>query len=288
MSRLKVVGLGGGIGASRLWTALVARGGEIGGPQWFNLGDRDLAVHLYRTGRLRDGDPLSEITADLARAFGIGCRVLPATDAEISTRVVTVGGQDLHYQQFLVREHARPQVTRTYVEGPARAEPVPGLLERIRSADLVVIGPSNPVASLGPMLGLAGMRETLAAARDRTVAVTPIVGSVPIVDAGERNRARSRARLLTAAGLPPTPAGVAAFYADVVATFVLDRADLALLPAVEREGMRVVVADTLLHRGADPERLIAALAAADREAGASITGMTVGVTAVRRADVRSR
>jgi len=324
MSHLRVVGLGGGIGASRLWTALLARRdeidltlavntgedlwihglrvcpdldtvlyalsgrqdtergwgvrgetwrcmealGEIGGQQWFNLGDRDLAVHLYRTGRLREGDPLSEITSDLARSFGIGCRVLPATDAEITTRVLTADGRDLHYQQFLVREHANPEVARTYLRGPAVAEPTAGLLADIASADLVVIGPSNPVASLGPILRLAGMRETLRGARDRTVAVTPIVDAVPITEPGEQARARSRARLLTAAGLAPTPAGVAAFYADVAATFILDRADLAQSSAVGKEDLRVVAVDTLLHRGADPEPLIAALITAGTEASA--------------------
>ena len=318
VSRLKVVGLGGGIGASRLWTALLALGGEIdltlavntgedlwihglrvcpdvdtvlyalsgrqdtergwgvrnetwrcmqalgeiGGQQWFNLGDRDLAVHLYRTGRLREGDRLSEITSDLAHSFGIGCRVLPATDAEITTRVVTADGRDLHYQQFLVREHANPQVTRTYLRGPALAEPTTGLLADITSADLVVIGPSNPVASLGPILRLAGMRETLSGARERTVAVTPIVDAVPITDPGEQARARSRTRLLTAVGLAPTPAGVAAFYTDVAATFILDRADLAQLSAVEKEQVLVIALDTLLHRGVDPEPLIATLVAA--------------------------
>lgn len=116
----------------------------------------------------------------------------------------------------------------------------------------------GPIASLGPILGLAGMGETLSGVRDRVVAVTPIVAAVPITDPGEQGRARSRARLLTAAGLAPTPAGVARFYADVAGTFVLDRADLALLPRVE-EHQRVVVLDTLLRRGADPEPLIAAL-----------------------------
>ncbi|GAA4712232.1 2-phospho-L-lactate transferase [Phytohabitans rumicis] len=313
---MKIVGLGGGIGASRLWTALLARGGdidltlavntgedlwihglrvcpdldtvlyalsgrqdtergwgvrnetwrcmdtlrEIGGDQWFNLGDRDLAVHLYRTGRLRAGHPLSAITTDLARAFGIGCRALPATDAELTTRVVTADGRDLHYQEFLVREHANPKVARTYLRGPAPAEPAVGLLAHIASADAVVIGPSNPIASLGPILHLAGVREALKRVRERTVVVTPIVDAVPITDPGERARARSRARLLTAAGFAPTPTGVAAFYADVAATFVLDRADLAQLPAVEKEGPRVIAVDTLLHRGADPEPLLAALA----------------------------
>ncbi|GAA3787512.1 2-phospho-L-lactate transferase CofD family protein [Streptomyces phyllanthi] len=323
MRPLRIVGLGGGIGASRLWKALLAHGGEIDltlavntgedlwihglrvcpdldtvlyalsgrqdsergwgvrnetwrcmetlggieGHQWFRLGDRDLAVHLHRTGRLRDGHLLTEITADLARGFGIGCRILPATDAELTTRVVTDDGRDLHYQEFLVREQAAPAVARTYIRGPALAEPAAGLLAHVASADLVVIGPSNPVASLGPILHLTGVRETLRAARDRTVAVTPIVGSVPITDPGENTRARSRARLLTAAGFAADPVGVAAFYADVASVFVLDRADLSRLPAVEGQGLRAIPADTLLHQGADAPHLITALLSPIREAG---------------------
>lgn len=314
MKTLKVVGLGGGIGASRLWKALLARGGEIDltlavntgedlwihglrvcpdldtvlyalsgrqdsergwgvrnetwhcmetlngieGPQWFNLGDRDLAVHLHRTGRLRAGHLLSEITSDLARGLGIGCRILPATDAEITTRVMTADGRDLHYQEFLVREQATADVKGTYIRGPALAAPTAGLLAHVASADLVIIGPSNPVASLGPILHLTGMRETLKASRDRTVAVTPIVESVPITDTGENTRARSRARLLSAAGFASNPVGVAAYYADVAATFILDRADLSQLPAVEKQGLRVIAADTLLQQGPDATPLITA------------------------------
>ncbi|TPQ22899.1 2-phospho-L-lactate transferase CofD family protein [Streptomyces sporangiiformans] len=317
MTSLKVVGLGGGIGASRLWKALLARGGEIDltlavntgedlwihglrvcpdldtvlyalsgrqdsergwgvrdetwrcmetlgeieGRQWFNLGDRDLAVHLYRTGRLRAGHTLSEITSDLARRLGLGCRILPATDAEITTRVVTSGGRDLHYQEFLVREQATADVTDTYIRGPALAAPAAGLLAHIASADLIIIGPSNPVASLGPILHLTGVREALKTARHRTVVVTPIVASVPITDPGENTRARSRARLLAAAGFAADPAGVAAFYTDVASTFLLDRADLPQLPAVEKQGLRAVPTDTLLHQGADPAPLITALLA---------------------------
>lgn len=315
MRPVKIVGLGGGIGASRLWKSLLARGeeidltlavntgedlwihglrvcpdldtvlyalsgrqdsergwgvrnetwrcmetlGEIDGHQWFNLGDSDLAVHLYRTGRLRAGHLLSDITSDLARSFGIGCRVLPATDAEITTRVVTADGRDLHYQEFLVREHATPDVTRTYVQD--FAEPAAGLLTRIASADLIIIGPSNPVASLGPILHLAGVREALKGARDRTVAVTPIVETVPITDPGESTRARSRAHLLAASGFAPTPGGVAAFYADVASTFILDRADRLHLRAVEEQGLRAIMADTLLHQGVDAAPLIATLLA---------------------------
>lgn len=314
---MRVVGLGGGIGASRLWRTLLAhdpgidltiavntgedlwihglrvcpdldtvlyalsgrqdteRGwgvrnetwhcmetlGEITRNQWFNLGDRDLAVHLFRTGHLREGRLLSEVTSDLAESFGLGCHLLPATDAEVTTRVVTADGRDLHYQEFLVRERAQADVARTYVDGLAGAEPTTGLVARIESADLVIIGPSNPIASLGPVLGLRGMRDALKSARDRTVAVTPIVESVPTTGTGESGRARSRARLLVAAGFEPTAVGVAAHYADAASVFVLDRADEARRAAVEEVGVRVVMADTLVHRGADPGRLASAVLA---------------------------
>jgi len=312
---VKVVGLGGGIGASRLWKALLAydtgvdltlavntgddiwihglrvcpdldtvlyalsgrqdtgRGWGVRGEtwecmralteldagQWFNLGDRDLAVHLFRTGRLRAGQRLSTVAGDLAQAFGIPCRVLPVTDAEVTTRVVTGDGRDLHYQEFLVRERADVDVLSTYVEGVSAADPAPGLLAHLVAADLVVIGPSNPVASLGPVLGLRGMRETLSAIRAKTVVVTPTVESVPITDRGEHGRARSRALLLRAAGFDATPAGVAAFYADLASAFVLDRADAGHRSAIEELDMRVVMADTLVHQGADPGHLVRAL-----------------------------
>jgi LPPG:FO 2-phospho-L-lactate transferase len=312
---VKVIGLGGGIGASRLWTTLLqhdrrldlsvvvntaedlwihglrvcpdldtvmyalsgrqdtARGwgvrdetwqcmgvlGELAGDQWFNLGDRDLGVHLFRTGRLRAGRRLSEITADLAQTFEVGCRVIPATEAEVTTRVVTPQHRDLHYQEFLVREHASVDVLRSYVDGIGDAEPTDGLLDDIAAADLVIIGPSNPIASVRPMLLLPGMREALAATRQRTVVVTPTVEAVPIEDPGEAGRARSRARLLQAAGFEPTPVGIARFYADVAGVYVLDRADETLAPAIEALGLRVILADTLVHRGADPAALVDAV-----------------------------
>ncbi|MFC7504118.1 2-phospho-L-lactate transferase [Nocardioides sp. CPCC 206347] len=312
---MRVVGLGGGIGASRLWTIMIdparhldltvavntgedlwlhglrvcpdldtvlyalsgrqdtSRGwgvkeetwqcmttlSEIAGNQWFNLGDRDLAVHLFRTGQLRAGHRLSDITSEIARAFQVGCKILPATEAEVTSRVVTCDGRDLHYQEFLVREHADVDVLRSYVAGMDDAQPVEGLLDDISAADLVVIAPSNPIASLQPILQLQGMRAALQSARQRTVVVSPTVETVPIDDEGEAGRARSRARLLKAAGYEPTPVGVALFYADVAGVFVLDRADAAFANEIEAVGLRVVLADTLVHRGADPGLLVDAV-----------------------------
>jgi LPPG:FO 2-phospho-L-lactate transferase len=310
-----IVGLGGGIGASRLWRALLSsvppedvtlvvntgediwmhglrvcpdldtvlyalsgrqdtqRGwgvkdetwhamdtlAELGDRPWFNLGDRDLAVHLFRTGRLRDNVPLSHITKQLAEALRIRCRILPMTEDPVTTRVHTTTGKTLHYQEFLVREHCQPDITEVVFDGAVQARSADSVLASIRDADIVVIGPSNPVASLGPMLALPGMRDALASVRHRTVVVTPIVESVPITDPGEANRARSRAKLLAAKGFEPGVVGTAAYYADIADYFVIDSADSHIAPALDRYGLQVMQADTLLHLGANPAPLLDAI-----------------------------
>lgn len=231
---------------------------EFGDRPWFNLGDRDLAVHLFRTGRLRDNVTLSHITNQLAEALQIHCRILPMTDDPVTTRVHTTTGKALHYQEFLVREHCQPDITEVVFDGAAQARP-DGVLAAIRAADIVVVGPSNPVASLGPMLALPGMRDTLASVRHRTVVVTPTVESVPISNPAEANRARSRAKLLTAKGFDPGVVGAAAYYARIADKFVIDSADSHLAQALDGYGLQVMHADTLLHLGADPAPLLDAI-----------------------------
>jgi len=311
----RIVGLGGGIGASRLWRALLStvppedvtlvvntgediwmhgvrvcpdldtvlyalsgrqdiqRGwgvvdetwyamdtlAEFGERPWFNLGDRDLAVHLFRTGRLRDNVPLSHITKQLAEALRIRCRVLPMSDEPVTTRVHTTTGKTLHYQEFLVREHCQPDITEVVFDCAAQARCADSVLTSIRSADIVVIGPSNPVASLGPMLALPGMRDTLASVRHRTVVVTPTVESIPFSNPAEANRARSRAKLLAAKGFDPGVAGTAAYYAGIADNFVIDSADSHIAHALHRDGLQVMQADTLLHLGANPKPLLDAI-----------------------------
>jgi LPPG:FO 2-phospho-L-lactate transferase len=149
---------------------------ELGERPWFNLGDRDLAVHLFRSGRLRDKVPLSRITNQLAEGLRIHCRIPPMSDDAVTTRVHTTTGKTLHYQEFLVREHCQPDITDVVFDGAVQARCADDVLASIRSADIVVIGPSNPVASLGPMLALPEMRDTLASVRHRTAVVTPNCG----------------------------------------------------------------------------------------------------------------
>jgi LPPG:FO 2-phospho-L-lactate transferase len=295
-----IVGLGGGIGAARLWRALVRqvedltivantgddswmyglrvcpdldtvsyaltdrqdveRGwglkGEswrcmdalrsLGADPWFGLGDTDLATHLYRTGALRAGAALSEVTADLSAATGLPARLLPMTDDEVETHVRLACGT-VHYQDFYVRRAAADAVLGVEYRGAETAHPAPGVLEAIAEAELIVLGPSNPVASLGAILSVPGIRDALRAASAPVVAVSPIVNAVAIVDPGEARRAASRAALLASLGLAHTPAAAAGLLADVVDVFVLDHNDDYLEDAFPPK-TEVVRAPTLVDR----------------------------------------
>ena len=211
--------------------------GDLGAETWFNLGDRDLATHLYRTRALGDGTPLSAVTAELCRRLGVAARILPMSDDPVRTRVRTPDGW-LSFQEYFVREKAQVRVLDVEYAGAAASRPAPGVLEAIREADLVVVCPSNPVTSVGPVLAVPGMAQALAAVRSRVVAVSPIVGGAAVSGpAGKLMRAR---------GLPVSPVGVAAAYAPWLGTLVIDRSDAARVPELERLGVRPVLADILM------------------------------------------
>ncbi len=211
--------------------------GDLGAETWFNLGDRDLATHLYRTRALGDGTPLSAVTAELCRRLGVAARILPMSDDPVRTRVRTPDGW-LSFQEYFVREKAQVRVLDVEYAGAAASRPAPGVLEAIHEADLLVVCPSNPVTSVGPVLAVPGMAQALAAARCRVVAVSPIVGGAAVSGpAGELMRAR---------GLPVSPVGVAAAYAPWLGTLVIDRSDAARVPELERLGVRTVLADVLM------------------------------------------
>src|SRR2546425_197285 len=168
--------------------------GDLGAETWFNLGDRDLATHLYRTRALGDGTPLSAVTAELCRRLGVAARILPMSDDPVRTRVRTPDGW-LSFQEYFVREKAQVRVLDVEYAGAAASRPAPGVLEAIREADLVVVCPSNPVTSVGPVLAVPGMAQALAAVRSRVVAVSPIVGGAAVSGpAGELMRARGAPR----------------------------------------------------------------------------------------------
>ena len=205
---------------------------------WFSLGDRDLGTHLYRTSRRRAGATLSEVTAEIARAWGLELRLLPVTDDELRTHVTTVDGRDLSFQEYFVREQHDVAVASVHVQAAQAVAPAPGVLEAIEEAEVVCIAPSNPVVSIEPSLAVPGVRDAIRGARDRTVAISPIVG-------GEALKGPA-ARLLRELGHEASVVGIARWYADLAGTLVIDRVDEHLRDAVESEGLRCLVTDTVM------------------------------------------
>ncbi|HWB72930.1 MAG TPA: 2-phospho-L-lactate transferase [Egibacteraceae bacterium] len=244
--------LGGGVDAPRGWgragdtTAVVTELRErYGREDWFTLGDRDLATHLVRSEMLAAGRTLRQATAAIARAWGLGFRLLPMTDEPVATRVRTADGADLHFQEWWVRERAAPPVAAVRLDGGDAARPAPGVLGAIATAGAVVLCPSNPVVSIGTILAVPGIRRAL---RD-----VPVVGVSPIVG-GQVVRGMAD-RLLPAVGVAVSADGVAELYADFLDGWVLDTADAGLAPRVAGRGVRTRVTDTLMRSPAVAEAL---------------------------------
>jgi LPPG:FO 2-phospho-L-lactate transferase len=218
------------------WNALAALR-ALGDDTWFQLGDRDLATHVWRTARRRHGMSLSAITALQCAALGVPLRVLPMSDDVVTTRLVCEGMGELHFQEYFVREQCRPAIESVRFAGVSRARPAPGVLDALESADAVVVCPSNPVISIGPILAVPGVRDALRAA-GRCVAVTPIVAGAAVKGPA--------AAMLRQQGVDVSAAGVAGLYADFCDVMVVDRRDAAVAADVEALGLRAVVAETLM------------------------------------------
>ena len=206
-------------------------------PTWFALGDRDLATHLVRTEALRAGRPLSAVTADLARLLGVRARLLPMSDDPIRTRIRTPAGW-LSFQEYFVREKARVEVLGVVYEGAAEARPAPDVLTAIMDADAVVVCPSNPVTSIGPIVAVPAIAGALVATTATVIAVSPIIGGAAV--------SGPAAQLMTARGLDVSPIGVASAYAPWLDALVVDGRDRDLNGALEATGVRAVVADILM------------------------------------------
>lgn len=204
---------------------------------WFQVGDRDLATHLYRTGRLKDGVPLHRVTAEIAERLGVPSRILPMTDQAVETRLKTDAG-DLHFQEYFVRERYQPLVHEVYWSGLEDAVPAPGIAEVLASARIVLIAPSNPVISIGPIIRVPGMFKLLEGARARTVVVSPLI-------AGHAVKGPT-VELLKAQGIRADALGVAGLYLKVASGLVLDEQDSALMPAIAEMGYRIASRPTLL------------------------------------------
>jgi LPPG:FO 2-phospho-L-lactate transferase len=217
--------------------------GRYGGVDWFNLGDRDLGTHLYRTHRLSEGATLSEVTAEIVAAWQLGFRLLPVTDDPLRTRVTVLDTdgeeREIGFQEWFVqRRHAVPVSALRFV-GADEATPAPGVLEAILEADAVVVAPSNPLVSIDPLLAVPGVADAVRSVRDKVVAVSPIVAGAALKGPADR--------LMADLGHEPSVVGVARIYRDLAATLVIDDADAHLAPAVEAEGVRVISTPTVMR-----------------------------------------
>lgn len=209
---------------------------------WFAVGDVDLARCLRRTDLLRAGATLSEATADLTRGLGLTATVLPMSDDPVRTIVVTQEGR-LAFQDYLVARRARPKVLSVEHDGLGSAQPAPGVIPALSAADLVILAPSSPIASLAPILALPGVRSAVTSAH--AVAITPVVSGVPPSTPPEQSRFRVREAFMESAGHAHTATAVAHLYADFVNAFVLDERDASERPAIEQLGLAVTTTDTL-------------------------------------------
>jgi LPPG:FO 2-phospho-L-lactate transferase len=212
--------------------------GRLGADTWFRLGDRDLATHLYRTQRLSQGSKLSEITAEITARLGVRSRIVPMSDDRVRTRVCTPTG-DLEFQTYFVKRRARDKVMSVRFEGASEATPAPGVLEAIGGAQAIILCPSNPFISIGPILAIPGIREALRSKRDRVVGISPIVAG--------RSLKGPAAAMMKSMRLRPAAVEVARLYADFVSTFVLDEADRKQAVLVEKLGIRPVVTNTVMR-----------------------------------------
>jgi len=223
---------------------------ELGSDSWFRIGDRDLATHVYRTHRLRCGSSLSDVARALAAASGVTASVLPMSDAPVRTRVHTDEGT-LDFQDYFVRRRCSPRVSGFTFEGSERAAPAAGVLEAIDEASAVVVCPSNPFISIGPILAVPGMRQALRSTAAQVVAISPIVAGKALKGPADQ--------MLRDAGLEVSAASIARMYRDFTDGFVLDRRDAALVLEVERLGMNVRAVETVMDSPAVAARLARAV-----------------------------
>ncbi len=205
---------------------------------WFNLGDRDLATHFYRTARLGEGATLSEVTSEICSAWGIAQRLVPMSNQTVSTVVTLVDGSDVSFQEYFVKLHHGVPIRKVRFDGADQAELTPGLDEVLSTAECIVIAPSNPIVSIGPIRALGGVDGMLSRRRDSVVAISPIVGGMALKGPADR--------MLSELGHEPSVVGIARLYTSIAASLVIDPVDAHLADAVEAAGMRAVITPSVM------------------------------------------
>ena len=229
------------------WRAMEALGrfvpvrpdGSSAAPTWFNLGDQDLATHFYRTARLHEGATLTEVTAEIAQAWGVPQRLVPMSDDRVTTMVTLRDeGVEVPFQEYFVQRHHSVPVAGVRFDGASAAQPTSAALSAFSDSEVVVIAPSNPLVSIAPIRALHGIDALLAARRDSVVAISPIVGGAALKGPADR--------MLEELGHEASVVGVARLYAEIASTLVIDTVDAHLAPAVEAAGMRVVITPSVM------------------------------------------
>lgn len=221
--------------------------GSYGIDTWFTLKDRDIGTHMARTHLLAGGMSLAGVTERIRTGLGVNARIIPMSNERVATKIVTTGGEVRDFQEYFVKLRHTDEVAGVEFSGAGTAHPAPGVLEAIDSAGLIIVCPSNPVLSIGPILSVPGIREAMVRRRADVVAISPII-------AGSALKGPA-ATLLPVVGAEATAAGVAGLYSDFCATMVLDDADAAQAAAVEALGMKALVTQTIMHTPADAKQL---------------------------------
>jgi LPPG:FO 2-phospho-L-lactate transferase len=219
---------------------------RYGHETWFNLGDKDFATHVHRTCLLKQGFSLSEITKRICRALGLRLKIIPMTNDRFETRIVTDKGT-LHFQEYLVKRHAKDNVVNVLFEGVEEAKPVLGVIDSILDASLIVVAPSNPIVSIGTILSVNNVKDTLRKTNAKVVAITPIVGGAPIKGPADK--------LMKGLNLEVSAYSVARLYQDFLDIFILDYADRNEKKRIEQLGLHVIVTNTIMKSQEDKIRL---------------------------------
>jgi LPPG:FO 2-phospho-L-lactate transferase len=207
------------------------------GFEWFNLGDKDLATHIFRTELLRRGNSLTDVTKEICRALGISARILPMTDDRFETRISTDVGL-MHFEEYMVKRGAKDEVFGVEFDGRDQAKPASGVIEAIEEGERVIVCPSNPVVSIGTILSIEGIRGALKKTSAVKVGISPIIGGKPVKGPADK--------LLKGLGKEVSAFSVAELYADFLDVFVIDHADATDKERIEQLGIKVVVTKTLM------------------------------------------
>jgi LPPG:FO 2-phospho-L-lactate transferase len=223
---------------------------RYGHEDWFLLGDRDLATHIHRTQRLREGKTFSEITDELRQLLGLHLRVLPMSNQKVATHIRTAEGL-LHFEEYFVQRQCSDPVQDVEFVGASSAKPAPGLLDALKEAEAILIAPSNPIVSIGSILSIPGVHEALHEASGMVVAVSPIIGGAPIKGPADK--------LMKGLHIEVSAVGVARYYRDFLDVMVIDRQDEQLLPAIEDLGIPAIATDTIMRDAASKAKLARAV-----------------------------